>query len=102
MDELDGKVAVITGGGSGLGRGLGFALARLGVRIVLADINSDRARAAAGDIEAETGARTIGVPTDVSDPASVDALADAAYAEFGQVHILANNAGVATVGSTPQ
>jgi NAD(P)-dependent dehydrogenase (short-subunit alcohol dehydrogenase family) len=96
MDACNDKVAVITGGGSGIGRGLGLVLARNGARILLADIHADRVREAAADIHAQTGTRTLGVRTDVSDPTSVEALADAAYTTFGEVHILANNAGATT------
>jgi len=98
MDSLEGRVAVITGAGSGIGRGTALVLARRGASIVLADLNAERVAEAAEEVRTSTGAKAIGVVTDVSDQASVDNLADRAFAEFGNVHVLCNNAGTATVG----
>ncbi|MEX2080943.1 MAG: SDR family NAD(P)-dependent oxidoreductase [Dehalococcoidia bacterium] len=98
MDDLSGRVAVITGGASGIGLATATALARDGVKLVLADIEqAPLDRAAAGFTAA--GTDCIGVKTDVGDLASVQALADAAFARFGAVHILFNNAGVAIGGA---
>jgi NAD(P)-dependent dehydrogenase (short-subunit alcohol dehydrogenase family) len=94
MDSLEGRVAVITGAGSGIGRGTALVLARRGASIVLADLNAERVAEAAEEVRTSTGAKAIGVVTDVSDQASVDNLADRAFAEFGNVHVLCNNAGV--------
>jgi NAD(P)-dependent dehydrogenase (short-subunit alcohol dehydrogenase family) len=91
MRDLEGKVAVITGAGSGIGRGTALALAEAGMHVVVADIDEASARSVAGEL----GGRSVAVRTDVADRASVEALADAAYAEFGAVHVLHNNAGVA-------
>ena len=75
-----------------------FALARQGANVVFADISGERAPDAASQGREATGVRTLGVETDVSDGASVEALADTAFTTFGNVHVLANNAGVTTVG----
>jgi NAD(P)-dependent dehydrogenase (short-subunit alcohol dehydrogenase family) len=98
LDSFDARTAVITGGGSGIGLGLAFALARQGANVVIADINGERAADAAAQLREATGVRTIGIETDVSDAASVEALADTAFTTFGNVHVLANNAGVTTIG----
>lgn len=94
MRDLAGKVAVVTGGGSGIGRGTVLALAEAGMHVVVADIEEDAALAVAAEVE-KLGPRALGIRTDVTDRASVDALANVAYKEFGTVHVLHNNAGVA-------
>jgi NAD(P)-dependent dehydrogenase (short-subunit alcohol dehydrogenase family) len=93
MKQFDGRVAVVTGGASGIGLAVARALATEGMKIVLADIEAT-ALAAATDGLRSGGAEAIGVVTDVSDADSVEALAAATYAEFGACHLLCNNAGV--------
>jgi len=95
LQELDGKVAVITGGGSGIGASLARACAAAGMKVVVADVNGERAEAVAAEIA--TG-KAIAKAVDVSDAAQVDALADLAFATFGAVHLLCNNAGVSPAG----
>lgn len=90
MDKLEGRVAVVTGGASGIGAALVEAFAQEGMRTVVADIDLDGATAVA----TAQGPESIAVRVDVADPASVQALADAAYDAFGAVHVLCNNAGV--------
>jgi len=97
MEELAGKVGVVTGAGSGIGRAVALAFAREGMKVVLADIQRDALDAAVGEVTA-AGGEAIGVPTDVSDPAAIEALADATIAAFGAVHVVHNNAGVVTAG----
>ena len=91
--NLSGKSAVVTGGGNGIGKALGLALAEEGVNIAVADIEEAAARSAAAEI-AGRGVKSFGLATDVTDEAGVSALADAAWDAFGQVDILVNNAGV--------
>jgi NAD(P)-dependent dehydrogenase (short-subunit alcohol dehydrogenase family) len=96
MDELDGKVAVITGGASGIGLALARATAAAGCKVVLADIETNALAAAAASLPESAEALT--VECDVSDPAQVDALRDAAVDRFGTVHLVCNNAGVSAGG----
>lgn len=88
MTEIAGKVAVVTGGASGIGRGIAEELIARGAQVVIADINEDRLLPVAEQIGA------LGVRTDVTDPESVQALADATLERFGRVDIVVNNAGV--------
>ncbi|HEX4903278.1 MAG TPA: SDR family NAD(P)-dependent oxidoreductase [Acidimicrobiales bacterium] len=97
MDQLEGKAAVVTGGGSGIGRAVATQLADAGMHVVVADVQQDALDATVSALVG-AGHRAIGVRTDVSDGDSVQALADAAIAEFGAVHVLHNNAGVGVGG----
>jgi len=97
MDQLEGKVAVVTGGGSGIGRAVATQLADAGMHVVVADVQEDALDATVAALVG-AGHRAIGVRTDVSDGESVQALADAAIAEFGAVHVVHNNAGVGVGG----
>ncbi|MGH8909022.1 MAG: SDR family NAD(P)-dependent oxidoreductase [Egibacteraceae bacterium] len=90
MKELQGRVAVVTGAGSGIGRGLAVRFAQEGMQVVLTDIDEEALRA----LEGTLGPAAIAHVTDVSDEESVRALADRAYEAFGAVHVLCNNAGV--------
>jgi NAD(P)-dependent dehydrogenase (short-subunit alcohol dehydrogenase family) len=93
MKEFLGKVAVITGAASGIGLGIAHALARRGMKIVLADIEKDALERAREDLERRQ-AEVIAIEVDVSDRAAVKRAADEAVAAFGKVHVLCNNAGV--------
>ena len=97
MQELQDRVAVVTGAASGIGRALAAACAGEGMRVVLADVEGLALDAAAHAI-ARTGARTIAVRTDVSKGEEVEALAVAAERAFGAVHLVCNNAGVSVSG----
>ncbi|WP_326837448.1 SDR family oxidoreductase [Amycolatopsis rhabdoformis] len=93
--RLDGKVAVVTGASSGLGAGFAHALAEAGADVVLAARRTDRLGSVADGVR-DLGRRAAVVAADVADPASCDALAAAALAEFGRIDVLVNNAGVGT------
>jgi NAD(P)-dependent dehydrogenase (short-subunit alcohol dehydrogenase family) len=95
MELTAGKVAVVTGAASGIGRAIAERFAMAGLNIVLADVE-ETALAAAEQKVADLGVKTLAVRTDVSDEASVQALAAAAADRFGAVHVLCNNAGVAS------
>jgi NAD(P)-dependent dehydrogenase (short-subunit alcohol dehydrogenase family) len=96
MDELDGKVAVVTGAAGGIGVALCERFAAEGMRIVMADVDPERLEAAAAQIDAEV----LAVTTDVSRYESVEALERQAVERFGAVHVLCNNAGVTLTGRT--
>ena len=97
LTEFAGRVAVITGAASGFGREFARLGAQRGMRLVLADIDQAGLDAVAAELQA-AGATVCAVRTDVSNAAQVEALADAAEAAFGVVHLLFNNAGVASGG----
>jgi NAD(P)-dependent dehydrogenase (short-subunit alcohol dehydrogenase family) len=97
MEKLEGRVAVITGGASGIGLGIARAFASAGVRLALLDVE-EGALAAASEGLAKGGAEVIGVRADVSDPASLEAAAERVQARYGRIHVLCNNAGVLTHG----
>jgi NAD(P)-dependent dehydrogenase (short-subunit alcohol dehydrogenase family) len=97
VDTLAQAAAVVTGGGSGIGRALALALAREGARITVADLDEAGMAATVSAIR-EQGGRATAVRTDVSRLADVQALADRAWSEWGAVHVLCNNAGVALHG----
>lgn len=92
MQDFSGKVAVITGGASGLGLAIARAAQARGCHLVIADIREDALAAAAAELGAQGEVLT--VRTDVSQEADIDALADAAVARFGKVNLLVNNAGI--------
>jgi NAD(P)-dependent dehydrogenase (short-subunit alcohol dehydrogenase family) len=93
IDELAGRVAVVTGGASGIGRAMGEAFLAEGMKVVLADVEEPALAATVDALKAE-GHDVLGVVTDVADFASVERLRDAAYDAHGAVHLLCNNAGV--------
>lgn len=93
MQDFRNKIAVVTGGGSGIGLGIARALAREGAHLVIADLDETAARRAADELRA-AGVRALSVPTDVRKTASVEALAQRVTDEMGGVDLLFNNAGV--------
>jgi NAD(P)-dependent dehydrogenase (short-subunit alcohol dehydrogenase family) len=86
--EISGTTAVITGGASGIGKGIAKSFLRAGSHVVIADIDASALTATAKELG------VLGVRTDVTDPGSVQALADRAVSEYGEVHVVCNNAGV--------
>ena len=98
MKDLHNKVAVITGGAEGIGKALAHAAAQRGMKLVLADISAERLSATVSEFE-QQGFEVLGVVTDVAKEAAIQHLADQAYARFGAVHLLVNNAGVAVAKS---
>lgn len=93
MEALTGRVAVVTGAASGIGRAMVDRFAADGMRVVLADVEEGPLHQAEQEL-AGSGAEVLAVRCDVADRAAVDALADAAWSRFGGVHLLCNNAGV--------
>ncbi|HKE11604.1 MAG TPA: SDR family NAD(P)-dependent oxidoreductase [Myxococcota bacterium] len=97
MDVFRNRVAVITGGASGIGAALARAFAARGAKIVLADIDPEGLREMEREL-ARAGTPVLSVPTDVAQRASVRALAEATWQRFGAAHIVCNNAGIALLG----
>ena len=92
VNELDGKVAIVTGGASGIGRGLVERFVAEGARVVIADVETDRGEALAASL----GSAAVFRRTDVSDPEQVVALVSGAVEKFGGLHVMVNNAGISS------
>ncbi len=97
MLSLAGRTAVITGAASGIGRGMARRFSAEGMAVVAADVDAAALEELAADPDLPSPVRV--VPTDVSDPSSVEALADLVFEEFGEVGVLCNNAGVGPMGT---
>ncbi len=97
MQEFAGKIAVVTGGASGIGLGMATRFAAEGMHLVLADIEAGALEAAAARLR-ESGAEVLTVQTDTGDASSMDALGERVLDRYGAVHIVCNNAGVGTHG----
>ena len=97
MKDLWSKVAVVTGAASGIGRATAAVLAGEGMRVVVADVDAAGLQVVADDLRG-TGHQVLAVPTDVSSPAAIEALRDAALDAYGAVHVVHNNAGVVASG----
>jgi len=93
MHDFEGKVAVITGGASGLGLAMARRFGAAGMKLVIADIETGALADAEASLKA-AGVEVVGHRTDVAESSELEALADLAYDRFGAVHILANNAGI--------
>ena len=101
MGRLDGKVAIITGGASGLGEATARLFAQEGAAVALGDIHEQRGAEVVKRIEAEGGKAMFQI-TDVRNPDHVKSLVDAAEATFGHVHIMVANAGIGGAASRKQ
>jgi NAD(P)-dependent dehydrogenase (short-subunit alcohol dehydrogenase family) len=97
MKELAGKVAVVTGAGSGIGRELALACGRAGMKVVLADVD---VAGMEGTVKLLGDAPSLAIPCDVSKADKVENMAKATYDKFGAAHLVFNNAGVAVSGPT--
>jgi len=97
MQDFGGRVAVVTGAASGIGRALATALSQLEMKLVLADVEASALGQVADTLRQE-GRSVLAVPTDVAQADRVAMLAERAYEEFGAVHLLCNNAGVFAAG----
>src|SRR4051812_10648766 len=91
-DELAGKVAIVTGGGSGIGRAMVERFAAEGARVVVADIDPD----AGNEVASSLGDVAMFHRTDVTDADQVQSLVDATVERFGGLHVMSNNAGIAS------
>lgn len=91
--DLSGKLAVVTGAGSGIGRASALLLARHGARVRVADLNGQAAQAVVAEIE-RSGGQAVAHTLDVSQPDAVEALAESVFAAEGRVDVLHNNAGI--------
>ena len=97
MKTLAGRVAIVTGGGSGIGRGAALALGKRGVAVTVADVDAARAAAVAEEIVAG-GGKAAGIACDVSDDSCFELLRDETLSRFGHVHIVMNNAAQVSLG----
>jgi Short-chain alcohol dehydrogenase of unknown specificity len=97
MQDLTGKVAVVTGAASGIGLGCARTFARAGMKVALCDLRADPLAAAVDNVRA-LGGEAIGIATDVSKKESVEQAAERVIREFGKIHIAMNNAGVVLRG----
>ncbi len=93
MQDLEGRVAVVTGAASGIGFGMSEALVAAGMKVMMADIDATRLRAKEAQLS-ESGHEVATFVVDITDSAAVDALADATLERFGTVNVVCNNAGI--------
>jgi NAD(P)-dependent dehydrogenase (short-subunit alcohol dehydrogenase family) len=100
--DLQGRVAIVTGAGTGMGLAIAHELARAGADIAVLELNKDCSDAATQALAAEHGVRTLSVPTDVADRAAVDRSFEHVASELGRLDIAVNNAGISRVGPHTQ
>src|SRR4051794_11308584 len=100
MDDLSGKVAVVTGAASGIGLALCERLAAQGMHLVMADVQADRLDSAAQSLKRPSSSTILTAVTDVRRFEDVERLAETAWERFGGADVLCNNAGVALMGAT--
>ncbi len=92
--NLEGKIAIVTGGACGIGKAVCEGLAEVGARVVIADVNEKGAQQVAAELKEKFGGEHISTETDVTSKASVDAMIQTALGTFGRIDILVNNAGI--------
>ena len=97
--EIDGHVAIVTGGGRGIGRATALELARLGADVVIAELDSANAERTAKEVKA-LGRRALALPVDVTKLADLHTLVERARAEYGRIDVLVNNAGIYRAAAT--
>jgi NAD(P)-dependent dehydrogenase (short-subunit alcohol dehydrogenase family) len=97
--DLSGKTALVTGGGSGLGRDMALALAQAGANVVVPDVNAELAEQSAAQIRS-VGRQALAMQVDIADPDAVERCFSAACERFGSVDILINNAGIGVIGAS--
>jgi len=91
--KLQGKVAIVTGGAQGIGRAIALGLGREGAKVVIADVQSDKAKSVAAEVQA-LGTEALAVETNVANESSVKQLASETFSRFGRADILINDAGI--------
>jgi meso-butanediol dehydrogenase/(S,S)-butanediol dehydrogenase/diacetyl reductase len=99
--SLDGKIALIVGGGRGIGAGIAMSLAKAGADVLVADFNAELAGGTTAEIE-KLGRRSAAITVDVRDPASVQAMIATVERDFGKLDIAVNNAGIVSLGSVAE
>lgn len=99
--SLDGKIALIVGGGRGIGAGIAMSLAEAGADVLVADFDAELAGGTASEIE-KLGRRSAAITVDVRDPASVQAMIATVERDFGKLDIAVNNAGIVSLGSVAE
>ena len=97
--ELEGQVAIVTGGGRGIGRATALELARMGADIVVAELDSAGAKRTAAEVQG-LGRRALALPTDVTQREHRDAMVEATLAAFARIDVLVNNAGIYRAATT--
>src|SRR5207302_529963 len=105
MKELEQRVAIVTGGGSGIGRAIALRFAQAGARVAVVDVAEPAAEQTAREIAAcggAAGAESVAVPCDVSRQADVHAAFQELLRRFGTLDVLVNSAGIAHVGNLEQ
>ena len=88
-----GKVAIVTGAGQGIGRGIATRLSQEGATVIIAEFNADNAREAAAEVDSHVG-QGVAYPIDIGDVDQIQTMVDSVVAQFGHIDILVNNAGV--------
>ena len=98
MERLEGKRAIVTGGGAGIGEAIAIRLSSEGARVALADLDEQAAQRVAGEVEGKTLVRR----TDVTSSDEVEALVQGVVEEWGGLDVMVNNAGIGVAGTTPE